>query len=184
MKILMSQRDVRIPPNNFLFDCLERSWYELLYKHTLIPVANIGVIDESIDFDCLILTGGPDSIARHVTEDKLFYHALKLNKPIIGVCHGAFTVNDLTGGKNGRIEDHTDTSHLVNMDGGTHTVNSFHSQFLETLGPDMVVTATDLDGNAEAFEHATTPLYGIVWHPERMKFPILPKKVKELLEVD
>jgi putative glutamine amidotransferase len=70
------------------------------------------------------------------------------------------------------------------MDGGTHTVNSFHSQFLETLGPNMVVTATDLDGNAEAFEHTTTPLYGIVWHPERMKFPILPKKVKELLEVD
>lgn len=184
MRILMSQRDVRIPPNNFLFDCLERSWYELLHKHTLIPVANIGVIDESIEFDCLVLTGGPDSIARHVTEDKLFFHALKQNKPIVGICHGAFTINDLTGGRNGRIDDHADTFHMINMEGVTHNVNSYHSQYLQQLGPDMIVTATDMDGNAEAFQHKSEPVYGVVWHPERMKHPVLPKAVKELLEVD
>jgi putative glutamine amidotransferase len=184
MRILMSQRDVRIPPNNFLFDALERSWYELLHKHTLIPVANIGAIDESIEFDCLVLTGGPDSIARHTTEDLLFAHALKLGKPIVGVCHGAFTVNDLTGGINGYIDDHTDTSHLINMEGSTHTVNSYHSQFIKTMGADMITTATDIDGNTEAFEHTSKPIYGIVWHPERMKHPVLPKKVKDLLEVD
>jgi putative glutamine amidotransferase len=184
MKILMSQRDLRIPPNNFLFDALERSWYELLHKHQLIPVANIGVIDETIDFDCLVLTGGPDSIARHVTEDKLFYHALKQQKPIVGICHGAFTINDLTGGKNGYIDDHTDTSHLINMEGGVYTVNSYHSQFIETLGPGMIITAKDIDGNTEAFQHESSPIYGVVWHPERMKFPVVPRAVKDLLEID
>jgi N5-(cytidine 5'-diphosphoramidyl)-L-glutamine hydrolase len=184
MRILMSQRDVRIPPNNFLFDALERSWYELLHKHTLIPVANIGAIDETIEFDCLVLTGGPDSIARHTTEDLLFAHALKLGKPIVGVCHGAFTVNDLTGGVNGRIADHTDTNHFINMEGSTHMVNSYHSQFIESMGPSMISIAEDLDGNTEAFQDKERPIYGIVWHPERMKTPVLPSVVKELLQVD
>lgn len=184
MKILMSTRDVRIPPNNFLFDCLERSWYALLYKHQLVPVANIGVIDESVDFDCLILTGGPDSLARHTTEDLLFQHALKLGKPIIGVCHGGFAVNDLTGGTNGYQEGHEDTSHMINMEGGVYTVNSYHSQFVETLGLDMITIATDSDNNIEAFQHKDKPIYGIIWHPERMKHPVLPAAVKLLLEID
>jgi putative glutamine amidotransferase len=181
---LISQRDVRIPPNNFLFDALERSWYELLHKHTVIPVANIGAIDETIEFDCLILSGGPDSIARHTTEDLLFAHALKLNKPIVGICHGAFTVNDLTGGVNGRILDHTDTNHLINMEGVTHMVNSFHSQFIESMGPNMISIAEDLDGNTEAFQHKSRPIYGVVWHPERMKNPVLPSIVQDLLAGD
>ena len=184
MKILMSTRDVRIPPNNFLFDCLERSWYNLLYKHQLIPVANIGVIDETMDFDCLVLTGGPDSLARHTTEDLLFHHAVKLGKPIIGVCHGAFAVNDLTGGINGYKEGHENTSHMVNMEGGVYTVNSFHSQFIESMGPDMITIATDDDNIPEAFQHKEKPIYGIVWHPERMKHPVLPSAVKQLLEID
>ena len=184
MRILISQRDVRIPPNNFLFDALERSWYELLHKHTVIPVANIGAIDETIEFDCLILSGGPDSIARHTTEDLLFAHALKLNKPIVGICHGAFTVNDLTGGVNGRILDHTDTNHLINMEGVTHMVNSFHSQFIESMGPNMISIAEDLDGNTEAFQHKSRPIYGVVWHPERMKNPVLPSIVQDLLAGD
>jgi hypothetical protein len=78
MRILISQRDVRIPPSHFTFDALERSWYELFKKHNLIPVPNLGIIDESIEFDCLVLTGGPDSIERHLTEDLLFAHAYKL----------------------------------------------------------------------------------------------------------
>jgi len=181
LRILISQRDVRIPPNNFLFDCLERSWYAFLHKHQLLPVANIGVIDETIDFDCLVLSGGPDSIARHTTEDLLFHHANKLGKPIVGICHGAFAVNDLTGGTNGYIDDHTNTSHAISMEGGIHLVNSYHSQNIATLGADMIPTAFDSDNNPEAFQHSTKPIYGVVWHPERMKDPILPKDVKDLL---
>jgi putative glutamine amidotransferase len=184
MRILMSQRDLRIPPNNFLFDCLERSWYNLLHKHQLLPVANIGVIDETVEFDCLILTGGPDSLARHTTENLLFLHALKLNKPIVGVCHGAFAVNDLTGGINGIVPGHENTSHTISMEGGIYNVNSFHGQNIAKLGNQMIPVATDMDGNIEAFQHESKPIYGVVWHPERMKYPILPKAVVELLDID
>jgi len=184
MRILMSQRDVRIPPSNFTYDALERNWFNLLYKHQLFPVPNIGVIDETIEFDCLVLTGGPDSLARHTTEDLLFHHANKLGKPIIGVCHGAFAVNDLTGGINGVIEGHEDTSHMINMEGGVYNVNSYHGQYIQQLGADMISIATDADNNIEAFKHKELPIYGIVWHPERMKHPVLPNAVRKLLEID
>jgi gamma-glutamyl-gamma-aminobutyrate hydrolase PuuD len=181
MNILISQRDVRIPPSHFTFDALERSWYSLLKKHNLIPVPNLGIIDESIKFDCLVLTGGPDSIERHTTEDLLFYHAYKLNKPIFGFCHGAFAVNDLTGGTNGYIEGHIQIDHEIIMEGNIHTVNSFHGQSIDKLGPGMEKIAMDLDGYTEAFRHKTREIYGIVWHPERMKNPVLPVKVFEFL---
>lgn len=181
MKILISQRDVRIPPSNFLFDALERSWNVFLSKHHLIPVPNLGKIDTSVDFDCLVLTGGPDSIERHITEDLLFYHALKLDKPIVGFCHGAFVVNDLTGGKNGYIEGHIQTEHEILMEDKIYTVNSYHGQSIETIGSDMEKLAVDLDGNIEAIKHKTKPIYGVVWHPERMTYPILPNTVKEIL---
>jgi putative glutamine amidotransferase len=178
VKILISQRDTKI--NGFTFDCLERNWYRLLQNHQLIPVPNIGVIDETIDFDCLVLTGGPDSLARHTTEDLLFQHALDLGKPIIGVCHGAFTVNDLTGGTNGLILGHDNGVHLVEMEGSEHVVNSYHSQCVSTLGTDIIPLAITVDG-IEAFKHNSKEIYGIVWHPERMADPVLPKGVKAIL---
>jgi len=181
MNILISQRDVRIPPSHFTFDALERSWYELFKKHNLIPVPNLGMIDESIEFDCLVLTGGPDSIERHTTEDLLFDHAIKLNKPIFGFCHGAFAVNDLTGGVNGYIAGHVQTDHEIIMDNSIYTVNSYHGQSIDKLGPDMEKVAMDLDGYTEAFKHKYKPIYGIVWHPERMKEPVLPNDVRSIL---
>jgi putative glutamine amidotransferase len=181
MNILISQRDVRIPPSHFTFDALERSWYKLFKKHNLITVPNLGIIDESIEFDCLVLTGGPDSIERHTTEDLLFYHAFNLNKPIFGFCHGAFAINDLTGGINGYIDGHIQVDHEVIMEGKIHTVNSYHVQSIDKLGSEMERVAMDLDGYTEAFKHKTREIYGIVWHPERMKNPVLPAKVFEFL---
>ena len=181
MRILISQRDVRIPPSFFVFDALERSWNVFLNKHHLIPVPNLGSIDETIEFDCLVLTGGPDSIERHLTEDLLFKHAEKLGKPIIGFCHGAFAVNDLTGGTNGVIDNHVHTEHYVYMDGANHLVNSYHGQSIETIGNDMEIIALSGDDSIEAIKHKTKPIYGVVWHPERMKDPVLPNCVREIL---
>lgn len=181
MKILISQRDVRIPPSLFVHDALERSWYQLLNKHTLIPVPNTIEIDKTVDFDCLILTGGPDSINRHLTENALFEHALHLNKPIIGFCHGAFAINDLTGGVNGIIDNHAHTEHYVRMDDMPYLVNSFHSQSIEKLGKNMKAIAISNDGSIEAYMHIEKPIYGVVWHPERMLVPVLPKEIENII---
>jgi len=181
MKIAISQRDIVVPPRNFAFDALERSWNRFLTGHRLFPIPNTMAVDTNLEFDCLVLTGGPDSIERHITEDLWFAYALRLGKPVVGFCHGAFAVNDLTGGVNGRVAGHEEGEHIVTMEGDTYTVNSYHSQNIAVLGPNMTATAHDAAGNIEAFQHNTLSIYGVVWHPERMQEPVLPHNLKHLL---
>lgn len=162
-------------------DALERDWHDLLKKHTVIPFPNKINVTDDIEFDCIFLSGGTDSVARHYTENSLFKLALKHNKPIVGICHGAFAINDLTGGVNGRILGHEATIHNITMNGATYQVNSHHHQSIKSIGADMTVVATDEDGNIEAFQHVTKPIYGLVWHPERMSNPVLPKDVEKFI---
>lgn len=179
----MSQQEVTKPPFFFFHDSLERSWYRLLSKHQLIPVPNIPTLvkNYTTDYDCLIITGGNDSLARHQTENLLYHTARQHNKIIIGVCHGAFAINDLENGVNGKIEQHYGCEHSILLDNVSYNVNSFHSQCIQILADDFVITSVDAHGNIESFEHQSRPIYGIVWHPERMIDPVLPEKIKQIL---
>jgi GMP synthase-like glutamine amidotransferase len=186
MKLLLSQREILVPNSmgiEMQLDAVERSWHSFLKNHEVTVFPNVVNIPENLDFDCLILTGGPDSIARHRTENALFEFALDRNRPIVGICHGAFAINDLTGGINGRITGHESCFHQVIINQQEYTVNSHHVQVIESLGQEMIPIAVDFDGNIEAFQHQTKPIYGIVWHPERMSFPVLIPDVKELLNL-
>jgi putative glutamine amidotransferase len=180
MKILISQQEYVKPPQNFVFDSLERAYYSFLSDHKLIPVANINKIPDN-DYDCLLLTGGPDSVARNKTENTLYSHAVRKGVPIIGVCHGAFVINELAGGVNGSIEGHVNKDHLITMGGENYMVNSYHTQMIERLPEDFISLAKDKDGNVEAFRHKSLLIFGIVWHPERMPDTVLPDAVRNLL---
>ena len=180
MQILISQIEHVRPPRNFVFDALERAYYDFFEGHTLIPVPNIIKVPEC-DYDCLVLTGGPDSIARNRTENLLYEDAINKGKIIIGICHGAFVINDICNGINGRIEGHVDADIKIKMEGGEHLVKCYHSQSIEKLADNFVAVAHDGEGNIEAFKHDTLPIYGIVWHPERMTVPVLPSEVKKII---
>jgi putative glutamine amidotransferase len=67
------------------------------------------------------------------------------------------------------------------MEDQEYLVNSHHQQSIEKLGPNMQATAWDNNSNIEAFAHVEKPIYGIVWHPERMGDPVLPSAVRKLL---
>lgn len=161
-------------------DGLERAWATFLVGHELVPVLNtIDMIDH--EFDCLMLTGGPDSIARNLTENALYALAYQRGSPIVGICHGAFAINDIAGGRNGVIQGHVGSTHTITLEGQEHVVNSYHGQSIEALAGDFVATGFALDGTIESFQHQTRPIYGILWHPERMDDPVLPSAVKTLL---
>jgi putative glutamine amidotransferase len=184
MKILITQQEHKNPPFFFIQDALERAWYHVLAGHELIPAPNIPNWHfDQIDFDCLVLTGGNDSVARNFTENRLYQMAENAGKPIVGFCHGGFAVNDLAAGINGSIgnNSHIGRNHDVLMDNQTYTVNSYHSQYIAKLGPGFEALATDLEGNPEAFGHIFKPIWGVIWHPERMDKVILPRAVADLL---
>lgn len=186
MRIALTQREIVFDNSNsswtLTLDALEREWYTFLYGHELHPIPNQVEFDTSEwNYDCLIITGGPDSLSRHLSENNLYKWAIDKNIPIIGICHGAFVINDLEGGINGRIKNHDGQNHNVTMAGKIYEVNSFHTQYIEKLAPGFRGLAWDDDNQIEAFSHITLPIHAIVWHPERQTCPVLTDSIKQLL---
>lgn len=170
MKIAISQRE--IVHNNITYDCLEQGWYRLLSQHEIRSIPNVSNI--TLDFDMLILSGGDTSPNRTTTETMYYNIALLKGVPILGVCHGAFFINEFHGGINQSIAGHQNTAHKVALDGYEEYVNSFHTNSIGLLGRDLLPIATcPQDNTVEAFKHASLPIWGIVWHPERTKGFIL-----------
>ena len=185
MKIAITQRETLI--NDIAHDALDSRWYTLLEKHELIPIPNTGAMIP-LDFDMLIISGG--EITTHRTETELLYFQLALLKgiPILGVCHGAFFINEQFGGTNSTTDGHRNTEHWILLLGnGSVKVNSFHNLVIDELSTDFLIDARtpailpDIDASIEAFKHEKLPIWGVVWHPERMITPILPPDLRELL---
>ena len=173
--------------NDIAYDCLEHGWQQLLGGHTLTSIANDPEQDFTKlvkDLDFIIFTGGDASPLRLKTEIRLLTECYKQNKPILGVCHGAFFINELEEGTNIECEGHHNTEHDIIMYDKTYKVNSFHTNKITKVGKDFDVIATTVDGDVEAFKHKTKPIWGIVWHPERMQEAILPNDLERLLNAN
>jgi len=177
MKIAISQREINI--RGTAYDCLERGWYNLFDTHDIIPIPNDFEFDISAAY-CLILSCGECAEAREFTETYCFSQATEKNIPVIGVCHGAFILNRWFNGTNVPVTEHDRIDHEVFLEDHWQTVNSYHRVKIETLGNGFEILAHDQDNNVEAFKHKDRPIWGLVWHPERMEDPVLPKDLKEL----
>jgi N5-(cytidine 5'-diphosphoramidyl)-L-glutamine hydrolase len=178
MKIAISQREITI--RTTVYDCLERGWYNLLNKHEIIPIPNDYEYDISFA-DCLILSGGESTESREFTETYCFSQAKDKGIPVIGVCHGAFVLNRWFNGTNLPVTGHDRLDHKVFLEQQWQTVNSYHRIKIETLAQDFIPLAHDQNNNVEAFKHKDSPIWGLVWHPERMKVPVLPNALREIL---
>jgi putative glutamine amidotransferase len=176
MKIGITQRQTMI--NGIVYDCLEQGWYRLFKDHELIIIPNL--IDIDLDIDMLVLTGGNNTEARFQTELTCYGYADDHNIPVLGICHGAFVINYLHGGLNKEVAGHRNIMHSINMEGQTHLVNSYHDVGIYSLGDDLEAIA-ESENNVEAFKHKTQPIWGLVWHPERMDDPVLPTDLRELI---
>ncbi len=181
MNIGLSQRVLL--HKNRAYDALEHGWYSYLKAHTLFPIANRpnqdfnGLANE---LDCFIITGGDDSSIRRLTEIRLATQMIARQKPVIGICHGAFLLSEILGGTIENIDDHTNCEHQINYFGDLITVNSYHTLTIKTPHKSATVLAYDDQGNCEAWIDGTTA--GVVWHPERMEVPWLPDEIVNLFD--
>jgi gamma-glutamyl-gamma-aminobutyrate hydrolase PuuD len=165
------------------YDSLEHGWYSFLDKHALYSIPN----NLRLDFDTLadatdlfIITGGDDSALRRTVELKMASAMLRRKKPILGVCHGAFLLTDILGGKVDPVIGHTDSAHQINYFGDLIWVNSYHNLAITETHSKAIVLATDEEQNCEAWIDGN--LAGVVWHPERMENPWLPDEILDLLK--
>ena len=180
MNIAITQREFDI--RGWKYDCLQQDWHHFLKDHDIHSVPNTGTPNFA-DMDCLILSGGNNSTNRENVERMAVEMFLLAEKPIIGICHGAFALNKFFGGVNGTIKGHQDTDHDVMLEGLMRRVNSHHKSSISRLAHCFEAMALDPDGNVEAFQHKSLAVYGMVWHPERMNTPVMISKVEELLRV-
>jgi N5-(cytidine 5'-diphosphoramidyl)-L-glutamine hydrolase len=177
MKIAITQRELEY--NGIIYDCLERGWHELFVGHTIITMPNLQHCSQT-NFDMLVISGGNNSIDRFRTEFECYKVAWQSNLPIIGICHGAFFLNEIHGGVTGTIDGHQNSQHKIVMEGQEHLVNSYHNSKIDKLGEDLVPIAT-AESDVEGFKHVERPIWGLVWHPERMEEPVLPKMLQDLI---
>ena len=180
MKIALSQRVLY--HKGRAYDSLEHGWYKYLKNHALVPIPNR--LDQDFEqladqVDAFVITGGDDSAIRRNVEFKLATAVMKQQKPIVGICHGAFLLTDALGGKIVPCEGHMDVDHPVNMLGQCYTVNSHHSQTIGQLHSTAQGLVYDDQGNCEAWIDRN--IAGVVWHPERMEQPWLPSEISTLL---
>ena len=108
-----------------------------------------------------------------------------LRRPILGICRGIQVLNVAFGGtllqdipNHDRIgeEDRihasiTDDAWLISLYGQRFPVNSSHHQAVDIPGEGLIPVQWAEDGTVEALRHATLPVFGVQWHPERLREP-------------
>lgn len=124
-----------------------------------------------------------DHLQFRILEDFVNHH-----KPILGICRGMQMINVWFGGsliqdlKDADVHRHIprvkDQVHacraakgswLEELYGESFCCNSNHHQAISLLGKDLIADShCPLDDVIESLHHASLPIYGVQWHPERM----------------
>lgn len=126
---------------------------------------------------------------RDAVEFDLAKAYIEAGKPVMGICRGFQLLNIYFGGSlyqdipnaaEHRSYPEGDSVHgveaiadsvLAKLYGTSFAVNSAHHQALKKIGNGLRITAWSADHTVvEAVEHASLPVFGVQWHPERMCF--------------
>jgi len=167
LKVIISTRTLE-SPGGFAFDAFERGFYSMFREHTITALhnkKNQNFIDLAATHDLLVLSGGDDHPQRLLTEIEMIKQFRERKKPILGICHGAFLLTQLWGGKLTPVEGHRRTEHPVWYKYKQHTVNSYHGSGITDAPTDARVLVTDDNGLIEAWQRENC--LAVVWHPER-----------------
>ena len=191
-RIIISQRVDLIESYNERRDALDQRWAEFLWEAGCvgIPVFNhapsLTELLESIQADGILLSGGnsPASYGgsapeRDDTDEMLISHALKNNKPLLGVCRGMQSIVLHYGGTLRKVEGHVAVRHDLDT---KRNVNSYHGYAPDLIPGELTVLAKTADGAVEYIKHKTLPVTGIMWHPER-ESPFAPEDLELLREL-
>jgi putative glutamine amidotransferase len=162
-------------------DCLDQNWPRFLRACGLLCIAIPNVPELALSLCAeerlsgLVLTGGNDledlggdAPERDATERSLLEMARSSSTPVIGVCRGMQVLQQLCGVPLHRVEGHVAQKQTIQINGKASVVNSYHRYGARETREQLGVWASSSDGVVKAVRHASAPLIGIMWHPERM----------------
>jgi len=124
----------------------------------------------------IILSGGPNSVFEDgaPTVDR---GILEVGTPVLGICYGMQLIAHLSGGKAtpaqqreyGRAEVTVKENKglFAGFEPGASVIAwASHGDRLENPPPQFRVTATSANAPVAGMQHATKPVYGVLFHPE------------------
>ena len=188
-RIAVSQRVIVEAGRHERRDALDQRWMALCARARLVPVLlpnawrDAKTYCEALDVSGLLLTGGNDLAGlgsadeapeRDAAEEAALTFAIARELPVLGVCRGMQFLVRAFGGQVRRIPNHAGTTHALrrcapNFPDVPIQVQSYHAWgcLREDLPSQLAAGAEGPDGSVEAVWHATRPVVGVMWHPER-----------------
>lgn len=121
---------------------------------------------------------------REAYQSALFDAFYKAGKPIMGICEGCQKISCCLGGTlslklmETKGVAHHSTAHKIRTEKGSFIndlwgdepiVNSFHNYYIDNLGKDLKFTSYGPEGAPESIEGTVKPVFGLQFHPERMR---------------
>ena len=155
---------------SFLKKIFKKSKIELLtFDHDINKEYKLIIISGANGNEIISFNKSKKNFIRNELDSKFFFKALKLNIPILGICHGAQYIAKKF--KSIIKEKKHVGSHNINLIGlGKKViVNSFHNKVITKLGKNLLPKGFAQDNTIEYFEHKQKKIIGIMWHPERYK---------------
>jgi gamma-glutamyl-gamma-aminobutyrate hydrolase PuuD len=192
--LLVTQRLVAVEGRGEVRECLDRRWGPFLAAAGFLPVPLPSALGPEAYFERfgpagLLLTGGNDlasaggdglSLERDAFETAALSLARRRGAPVLGVCRGMQLIAQLDGFAIERCTGHVATEHELEPAAPARhgalreprSANSYHQFTPRPRQPsELRVVLRSSDGEAEAIEHSSEPLVGIMWHPERYPVP-------------
>ncbi len=180
-RILITQRVDVIGDRAERRDALDQRWIALLQQAKLTPVIvpnnRHWVMDRLAagTFDGLLLTGGNSLLKcggeapeRDEVEQLLLSAALETGIPVLGICRGMQVILDHFGAELQPLTGHVAAEQTIEIDGKTTVVNSYHDWGTSEAPGVLDIWARAADGVIKAVRHKELPVWGVMWHPERI----------------
>lgn len=182
--VAVTQRVAVIPEYAERRDCLDQAWPRFLAACGLLPLPLPNVPEvalaccNELRIAGLVLTGGNDlarlggdAPERDVTENALLDFAEQRRLPVIGICRGMQLIQSRCGVPLHRVEGHVTPRQIIWIEGEAKEVNSYHHFAAFDSHAPLAAWAVAEDGVVKAVRHASLPITGIMWHPERREPP-------------
>ena len=133
--------------------------------------------EEIKNFDGVLLSPGPGSPNEAGECINIVNEAIKINKPLLGVCLGHQAIAEALGGKVSKAPEllHGKTSQVIHENKGVFNnlkkpfrATRYHSLAIAkpNFPNDLEITATTESGVIMGIKHKTAPIEGVQFHPE------------------